>query len=163
PSPPRAPRSSADRAFASPRPRTLDSPQFPVGRAMTSAEVARERAVVHGLYARLDALRDAVQRELESVRGVGGQGGTHQSRSERDAFARLYEDRLARRRESDARLAFGRLELQPVGGEEVHHYIGRIGLRDEDQRPILLDWRVPQASAFYQATAATPLGARARR
>jgi DNA helicase IV len=45
----------------------------------------------------------------------------------------------------------------------VHRYIGRIGLRDADQQPILLDWRVPQASAFYQATAATPLGARARR
>ncbi|MBC7760971.1 MAG: UvrD-helicase domain-containing protein, partial [Candidatus Saccharibacteria bacterium] len=45
----------------------------------------------------------------------------------------------------------------------VFRYIGRIGLRDEDLQPLLLDWRVPQASAFYQATAATPLGARARR
>ena len=130
---------------------------------MTSAEVARERAYVHGLYARLDGMRDAVQRELESVRGVGGDGGTHQARTERDAFARIYEDRIAQLREIDERLAFGRLELQPVDGREVLHYIGRIGLRDEDQRPLLLDWRVPQASAFYQATAAAPLGARARR
>jgi DNA helicase IV len=42
-------------------------------------------------------------------------------------------------------------------------YIGRIGLRAADQQSLLLDWRVPQARAFYQATAATPLGARARR
>ena len=130
---------------------------------MTSAEVAREREYVHGLYARLDGIRDAVQRELEAVRGVGGDGGTHQSRTERDAFARIYEDRIAQLREIDERLAFGRLELQPVDGEEVLHYIGRIGLRDEEQQPLLLDWRVPQASAFYQATAAAPLGARARR
>lgn len=130
---------------------------------MTSAEVARERAYVHGLYERLDRIRDAVQQELEAVRGIGGRGGTHQSRTERDAFARIYEDRLAQLREIDERLAFGKLELQPVDGRDVQHYIGRIGLRDEDQQPILLDWRVPQASAFYQATAATPLGARARR
>ncbi len=130
---------------------------------MTSTEVARERAYVHGLYARLDRIREAVQHELDAVRGVGGHGGTHQSRTERDAFARIYEDRIAQLREIDERLAFGRLELQPVDGEEVHHYIGRIGLRDEEQQPILLDWRVPQASAFYQATAAEPLGARARR
>ena len=130
---------------------------------MASAEVARERAYVHGLYERLDRIRDAVQRELDAVRAGGEAGGTHQSRTERDAFARIYEDRIAQLREVDERLAFGRLELQPVDGKPVYHYIGRIGLRDEDQQPILLDWRVPQASAFYQATAASPLGARARR
>src|SRR5690606_14211894 len=101
----RAPRFTAERAPIG-RP-TLDSPQFPGGRAMTSAEVARERAYVHGLYARLDGIRDAVHRELDSVRGIGG-GGTHQSRTERDAFARIYEDRLAQLREVDERLAFGR-------------------------------------------------------
>lgn len=130
---------------------------------MASAEVARERAYVHTLYERLDRIRDSVKRELDAVRAAGVAGGTHQSRTERDAFARIYEDRIAQLREIDERLAFGRLELQPVDGRPVYHYIGRIGLRDEDQQPILLDWRVPQASAFYQATAATPLGARARR
>ncbi|HWL01009.1 MAG TPA: UvrD-helicase domain-containing protein [Microbacteriaceae bacterium] len=130
---------------------------------MASAEVARERAYVHSLYERLDRIRDSVQRELDAVRASGEAGGTHQSRTERDAFARIYEDRVAQLREIDERLAFGRLELQPVDGEPVYHYIGRIGLRDEEQQPLLLDWRVPQASAFYQATAATPLGARSRR
>lgn len=130
---------------------------------MTSAEVARERAYVHGLYERLDRIRDTVAAELSQVRAAGAAGGTHQSRTERDAFARIYEDRLAQLREIDERLAFGKLELQPVEGRPVVHYIGRIGLRDDDQQPILLDWRVPQASAFYQATAAAPLGARSRR
>jgi DNA helicase IV len=126
-----------------------------------SAELASERAYVASLYARLDQLRDAAQRELEAVRRAN-QGGTHQNRSERDAFARIYEDRVTQLTEIDERLAFGRLELIDQS-EDRYRYIGRIGLRDEDQRPLLLDWRVPQARAFYQATAATPLGIRARR
>jgi DNA helicase IV len=123
-----------------------------------SAELERERDYVSTLYARLDALRDDAREQLEAVQR-GPAGGTHQSRTERDAFAKLYGDRIAQLGEVEERLAFGRLELD--GG--MHRYIGRIGLRDADQQPILLDWRVPQASAFYQATAATPLGARARR
>lgn len=133
---------------------------------MVSAELASEQQYVAALYARLDELRGAAQRELESVRRTN-QGGTHQNRSERDAFARIYEDRVTQLTEIDERLAFGRLELiEPDtsgGAEERYRYIGRIGLRDDDQRPLLLDWRVPQARAFYQATAATPLGVRARR
>ena len=125
---------------------------------MASSELSRERDYVAGLYARLDALRDDAQQRLEEVRR-SKPGGTHQNRSERDAFARIYEDRVSQLRGIDERLAFGRLAME----DGALHYIGRIGLRDEDQQPLLLDWRVPQARAFYQATAATPLGARARR
>ena len=125
---------------------------------MVSSELEREREYVGGLYARLDALRDDARSQLVGVQR-GAVGGTHQARSERDAFSRLYEDRINQLDEVEDRLAFGRLELED--GE--HRYIGRIGLRDADQQPILLDWRVPQASAFYRATAATPLGTRARR
>lgn len=129
---------------------------------MSSSELERERDYVGTLYTRLDELRDDAQRQLETVRR-SSPGGTHQNRSERDAFARIYEDRISQLRQIDERLAFGRLELEQPGDVPVHRYIGRIGLRDEDQQPLLLDWRVPQARAFYQATAATPLGARARR
>nr|WP_194241441.1 UvrD-helicase domain-containing protein [Galbitalea soli] len=110
------------------------------------------------MYARLDALRDETRAQLEAVQR-GSAGGTHQARTERDAFARLYEDRIAQLGEVDERLAFGRIELD----DGAKRYIGRIGLRDADQQSILLDWRVPQASAFYRATAVTPLGTRARR
>lgn len=128
---------------------------------MDTGELASEQAYVAGLYARLDQLREAAQAELEAVRRAN-LGGTHQNRSERDAFARIYEDRVAQLTEIDERLAFGRLELSDESDGRFR-YIGRIGLRDDDQRPLLLDWRVPQARAFYQATAATPLGVRARR
>jgi len=131
-------------------------------RDVVSTELAREREYVLSLYARLDALRNDAQRQLELVQS-SNQGGTHQNRSERDAFARIYEDRISQLNEIDERLAFGRLELMPNDGDPLHRYIGRIGLRDENLVPILLDWRVPQARAFYQATAANPLGTRARR
>ncbi|CAN5259962.1 AAA family ATPase [soil metagenome] len=129
---------------------------------MSSSELSREREYVGTLYARLDQLREEAQRQLEAVRR-SNPGGTHQNRSERDSFARIYEDRVAQLRQIDERLAFGRLEFRPEGDDPAYRYIGRIGLRDDEQQPILLDWRVPQARAFYQATAATPLGARARR
>ena len=131
---------------------------------MVDQELQREQDYVATLYARLDALQEEAEQQLTAVRMLNV-GGNHQSRSERDTFARLYEDRIVQLREVDDRLAFGRLETasDEDSGASVYRYIGRVGLRDEDQHPILLDWRVPQASAFYQATAATPLGARARR
>ncbi|WPO84737.1 UvrD-helicase domain-containing protein [Herbiconiux sp. KACC 21604] len=184
---------------------------------MADSELAGEREYVAGLYARLDGLRAEAERELASVRRESV-GGNHQSRSERDAFARVYEDRIRQLRDVGERLAFGRLELADDGstadargatddgdapaqaadtpddgsspdargttddgdapaqnaeaadtpdgtapGGSRLRYIGRIGLRDENLEPLLLDWRAPQAAAFYQATAATPLGARARR
>jgi DNA helicase IV len=90
----------------------------------------------------------------------------------------MHEDRLAQLRDVEARLVFGRLLLEEPdtdtgsgndtepdtdSGASALRYIGRIGLRDDDQHTMLVDWRAPQASAFYQATAATPLGVRARR
>jgi DNA helicase IV len=136
-------------------------------------ELQHEQQYVATLYARLDALQREAEQQLDAIRLLDV-GGNHQGRSERDTFARLYEDRILQLREVDERLAFGRLEFEPeTAGDtpadddgtngSVFRYIGRIGLRDEDLQPLLLDWRVPQASAFYQATAATPLGARARR
>lgn len=121
-------------------------------------EIDREQRYLAVLYERLDAVKAEAARELDRVR-LAPIGGTHQNRAERDAMARIFEDRIAQLREVDDRLAFGRLETE----EGDLRYIGRIGLRDADLQPLLLDWRVPQASAFYQATAARPLGIRARR
>jgi len=126
------------------------------------SELDRERAVVSGLYERLDQLRAETEERLSRVRR-DSVGSNHQARSERDAFARLYEDQLTQLRDVDARLVFGRLLLEePVDGSD-HRYIGRIGLRDDDQRSLLVDWRAQQAGAFYQATASERMGVRARR
>ena len=59
-------------------------------------------------------------------------------------------------------LVFGRLDLTADIDKEPR-YIGRIGLRDADRDTLLIDWRAPAASVFYQATAAEPQGVIRRR
>ncbi|MEV7973089.1 AAA family ATPase [Cellulomonas sp. NPDC089187] len=121
-------------------------------------QLRAEQDVVDGLYRRLDELRRQTRARLSDVRR-SGPSGSPQNRSERDAFATLYEDRVARLEAVEDRLAFGRLDL--ADGER--RYIGRIGLNDEEHAPLLTDWRAPAAQAFYRATAAHPDGVVLRR
>jgi DNA helicase IV len=125
---------------------------------MLDADLAHEREYVRGLYARLDELREEKRSQLAAVRKAGAIGSS-QNVSERDAFAAMYEDRLAQLDAVENRLVFGRLDLD--GGES--QYIGRIGLSTEDLRRLMVDWRAPEASHFYQATAFDRQGVRRRR
>lgn len=118
---------------------------------MTPSDVASEQRYVDLLYARLDLLRLRAETELAGVR-MAGATGTPQARSERDAFATLYESRLVQLRGVEDRLCFGRLDMR----DDAHRYIGRLGLFDDDQIQLLVDWRAPAAREFYQATAANP-------
>ncbi|MFP5360020.1 MAG: HelD family protein [Actinomycetes bacterium] len=113
--------------------------------------LAAEQEVVDVLYARVDALRDEAGGRLAAIRREGP-SGSPQNRSERDAFATLYEDRIAQLDAVEDRLCFGRLDLRD--GERF--YVGRIGLSDAEHAPLLTDWRAPAARAFYSATAANP-------
>ncbi len=117
-----------------------------------------EQDVVDTLYARLDALRDEASARLVEVRR-SGPSGSPQNRSERDAFASLYEDRIAQLDAVEDRLCFGRLDM--AFGERL--YVGRIGLSDQDHIPLLTDWRARAAIPFYAATAAHPSGVMNRR
>ncbi|MEO7982417.1 MAG: UvrD-helicase domain-containing protein [Sporichthyaceae bacterium] len=116
-----------------------------------SDEVALEQGYVDTLYQRLDTLRARTAAELASVRRAGP-SGTHQNRSERDSFATLHEIRLAQLEAVEDRLAFGRVDLR----DGACRYIGRIGLSDDEQTQLLVDWRAPASRDFYQATAASP-------
>ncbi|MDN5789722.1 MAG: AAA family ATPase [Micrococcales bacterium] len=73
-------------------------------------------------------------------------------------------------------LVFGRLDIHhdlgrpsgnggapAVGTEREVRYIGRIGVRDDDYEPLVIDWRAPAAAAFYRATPAEPMGVLRRR
>jgi DNA helicase IV len=128
------------------------------GRVSRSREVAREQAIVARLYARLDELREQTRSRLIEVRRRGA-SGTPQARSERDAFAALYEDRLAQLEAVEPGLCFGRLDL--LDGEQLH--VGRIGLTDDALDTLLVDWRAPAAEPFYRATPAAPHGVVRRR
>ncbi|MFO7253381.1 MAG: helicase, partial [Actinomycetes bacterium] len=119
------------------------------------------------MYARLDELRERTQRRLDEVLAQGATG-THQNRSERDTFAAMYAGRLASLWAVEHGLCFGRIDLAPGeagadGGGDRTLYIGRIGLSDDDQRRLLVDWRAPAAQPFYRATPAAPMGLRRRR
>ncbi|MEO7061464.1 MAG: UvrD-helicase domain-containing protein [Lapillicoccus sp.] len=68
-------------------------------------------------------------------------------------------------------LVFGRLDIdhvvphdeeEPTTEREVR-YIGRLGVRDDDYEPLVIDWRAPAASPFYRATPVEPLGVLRRR
>jgi DNA helicase IV len=125
----------------------MDGLSFAIGeRLMLDADLAHERDYVAGLYARLEELRDEKRKQLAQVRRAGAVG-TMQNVSERDAFAALYEDRLAQLDAVDDRLVFGRLDLD--SGEA--QYIGRIGLTTEDLQRLMVDWRAPEAGHLKQA------------
>ncbi|GAB2899110.1 HelD family protein [Neomicrococcus lactis] len=123
-----------------------------------------ERVYVHELYERLDELRAEKTDQLAKVRKAGAVG-TMQNATERDAFATMYEDRLAQLNAVEDRLVFGRLDFDQKddGAAVTPRYIGRIGLTSEDQTRLMVDWRAPEASAFYQATAFDRRNVRRRR
>jgi DNA helicase IV len=121
-------------------------------------EIAVEQEHVDRVYLRLAELRrDASRAEKEGYQLAGV--GTFGALVERDAMV----FHAARRRHAlDAEyegLVFGRLDLATGA---VHH-VGRMGIRDENAHPLVVDWRAPAAAAFYQATPADPLGVVRRR
>ncbi|MCC8243423.1 HelD family protein [Saccharothrix luteola] len=117
---------------------------------MSGSEIEIEQEYLAGLYARVDAMRDEAAAHLATARRDG---------ADRDAVA-VWEAETTRLDAVEHGLCFGRLDLRD--GRRV--YIGRLGLfRDEDDEPLLVDWRAPAAQAFYTATAAAPGGVRRRR
>ncbi|MCM3884832.1 helicase [Frankia sp. R82] len=121
-------------------------------------ERAREQAYLDRLYTRLDEVRQITRDQLRGVLLAVGTG-TPQSVVERDVFAAAHADRLARLDAAEGRLCFGAMDH--TDGQRT--YIGRIGLSDSEQEPMLVDWRAPVATAFYRATLADPHGLVRRR
>ena len=42
-------------------------------------------------------------------------------------------------------------------------YVGRLGVRDDDYEPLVIDWRAPAAAPFYRSTPVEPMGVLRRR
>ncbi|MCA2222122.1 HelD family protein [Nonomuraea aurantiaca] len=103
-------------------------------------------------------MRERTQSQLKEVLGAGAVG-TQQNRSERDTFAGMYAARLARLWAVERGLVFGRLDHV----DEGRLYIGKLGLTDDEQERLLIDWRAPVAQPFYRATPAAPMGLTRRR
>ena len=129
-------------------------------------ELAVEQAHVDLVYARLEeATRSAQQVASEganlykSDRGsfVREEDGT--GLYERDVFAFQAAKRLAVLDAEHEGLVFGRLDR--TDGEI--RYVGRIGVRDVDYEPLVIDWRAPAAEPFYRATPVNPMDVVRRR
>jgi DNA helicase IV len=123
-------------------------------------ELAAEQAHVDLVYARLaEATRSAQQVAraglslYQSDRNsfVREEDGT--GLYERDVFAFQAARRLAVLDAEQEGLVFGRLDQ--TDGEI--RYVGRIGVRDADYEPLVIDWRAPAAEPFYRATPSNPM------
>ena len=146
--------------------------------------VRQEQAYVDMLYGLLDAARERTERALVGSLASGGAGGTLQARLERDLTASEQSRRLAQLNAVERGMVFGRTDGRPPaapgrgeppgpgGGEPsgpgedrppATLYIGRIGLRDDEHEPRLIDWRAPAARPFYAATPKDPDGLIRRR
>ena len=147
-----APRDAAEvdaapqEAAAASAPEQASESEQDAWRRQREAALREEGAYVDRLYARLDEVREETAAKLAGVRRAGA-AGSHQNRSERDAYATHYEDRLAQLEAVDHRLVFGRLDLE----DRTRRYVGRIGLTDAQHGRLLVDWRAPEAGTFYQA------------
>ena len=130
----------------------------PTAADLTVTELAAEQRAVDLRYAFLDAnLRRALEGQDRGRRGPTA--GNPGALTERDAFDAMYAERITALRAADDRLVFGRMDL----ATEEARYVGRIGLSDDDQNQMLVDWRSPASEPFYRATAAHPLGVTRRR
>ncbi len=142
--------------------------------AQVTDEIAVEQAHVDLVYKEL--AKAGVRADLVEADGLA-RGRTDRTGEARDEeLTGLFErDALvfhaARRRgvlESQYEgLVFGRLDIDhdlPEGGtERERRYVGRLGIRDDDYEPLVIDWRAPAASPFYRATPVEPLGVLRRR
>ncbi|WP_211116329.1 HelD family protein [Glycomyces buryatensis] len=111
-------------------------------------EVAIEQEFVDRVYERVDILR-------EEAEGNRDAGYTHLratvpgAQFERDVFVYRAARRIADLDSQHEGLVFGRLDFDDG---RVRH-VGRLGVRDEEYRPLLIDWRAPASAPFYRATA----------
>ena len=110
-------------------------------------EMEAEQRLVDRVHERLEVMRGQARAyEAEGHRRAlfGNEGGL----VERDAIVYQAAVWLARLDAQEEGLVFGRLDFED--GQAAH--VGRIGVRDEEYEPLVVDWRAPAAAAFYRAT-----------
>lgn len=121
-------------------------------------EISQEQKQVDVVYGALAQQISHYKSQFEKVIQEKA-SGTPQNRSERDAMAAYYTDQIARLEKVEHNLVFGK--LTKLDGNSI--YIGRVGLHSGNNEQLLIDWRAPAATAFYQATSVNPMGISTRR
>ncbi|HYP45760.1 MAG TPA: UvrD-helicase domain-containing protein [Propionibacteriaceae bacterium] len=123
-------------------------------------ELAIEQAHVDRVYARLTEATRAAQHVASAGRALYQSDRANFVREEdgtglyeRDVFAFQAARRLAVLDAEHEGLVFGRLDR--TDGDV--RYVGRIGVRDADYEPLVIDWRARAAEPFYRATPSNPM------
>ncbi|MBA3528192.1 MAG: helicase, partial [Propionibacteriaceae bacterium] len=123
-------------------------------------ELAVEQRHVDLVYTRLAEATRAAQHVASAGRALFQSDRANYVREEdgtglyeRDVFAFRAARRLAVLDAEHEGLVFGRLDR--TDGEI--RYVGRIGVRDADYEPLVIDWRARAAEPFYRATPADPM------
>ncbi len=106
-------------------------------------ELADEQAYTDFAYECLEAMRRRTAKALRT--------DAIANEADREDFERMMQARLADL-EEETSLTIGRVDQ--LDGET--YYIGRRHVHDENQDPVVIDWRAPVAEAFYQASVFDP-------
>ena len=151
------------------------NPESPATPDEVSTEIATEQAHVDRVYAELAkaAYRVALVEAEGLARGRTDRTGDVRDEEitglfERDALMFSANRRRTTLETQYEGLVFGRLDLEhDVRGngttEREVRYVGRLGVRDDEYEPLVIDWRAPAAAPFYRSTPVEPMGVLRRR
>jgi UvrD-like helicase family protein len=121
-------------------------------------QIAIEQQVVDKVYERLEVMR-AQARDLKKEGHGRATSGPVAGLVERDAMVLRAATRMSDLDAQEEGIVFGRLDFD----DGITYRIGRLGVRDEDREPLVVDWRAGAAAPFYRATPGEPLGVDRRR
>jgi UvrD-like helicase C-terminal domain/UvrD/REP helicase N-terminal domain len=121
-------------------------------------QIAIEQQVVDKVYARLEVMREQAK-ELKQEGHSRATSGPLTGLVERDAMVLRAAARMSDLDGQEEGIVFGRLDFD----DGDTYRIGRLGVRDADREPLVVDWRAPAAAPFYRATPGEPLGVDRRR
>ncbi len=121
-------------------------------------ELDAEQAYINYAHACLEQSRERAARLTDGFQPA--RGGTNQARFERESVVEGVVNRLTQLDVGDRSLIFGRID---TAGVDEQFYIGRLGVWNESQDPVVVDWRAQAAEPFYRATGPVPMGLRQRR
>ncbi len=125
-------------------------------------DLAEEQKYLAKANDRLEVMRLSA-REMMELALVTPRGGTHQARAERDVIVRQSLARLEQLEIGDQALSFGGIDYDTGLSQVCMYHIGRLAVSDEDQEPLVVDWRAPVAEPFYRATGKDSMGLSRRR
>ncbi|TDO49806.1 DNA helicase IV [Kribbella sp. VKM Ac-2527] len=164
-----------DQSPTSPHSGKVEQPESVV---VEQAELEAEQQHVDRVYGRVaEAARSASRIAVEGHQRAQAQnvGRVREEEQtglyERDVLVFAAARRIAELDAEHEGLVFGRLdsdhgEDKPAveRAEDLESlYVGRIGVRDAEYEPLVIDWRAPAAEPFYRATAADRLAVVRRR